>query len=348
WSTGSSVGAASAISVRKGGMGMTLPPSGGSSVGFSSVGSRFLSSSDSPKSTAFETIGVELWATAASGITTSHRPSAAHRLHANGERRRIGIVHLLRLWSSTDEKTPTLRRAAGALSGYTSPLLSMVSHDTKLEPPMRLQSAGSPGAGGEGGLLRLALLFRHPQAQDAAGPLEGDGTGGLHQRRQRLRAAREPLQDVDAEGPVLVEEIDPAHRLPLAQERETAVPALPAQLVERIAAEERADRRRQQRGRALAEEAGGDIAPFRPLAEPPQPEGLAALRRRRRLHLPGAGDVRLGGGGRLVLLLEEPQEFLGEGVAGRGGRILVITHGALLCGVGARTRVTARSGPQFF
>src|SRR6185295_7930946 len=95
WSTGSSVGAASAISVRKGGMGMTFPSSGGSSVGFSSVGSRFLSSSDSPKPTAFEAIGAELWAAAASGITASHRPSTTHRLHVKGERRRIGIVYLL-------------------------------------------------------------------------------------------------------------------------------------------------------------------------------------------------------------------------------------------------------------
>ena len=146
-------------------------------------------------------------------------------------------------------------------------------------------------------------------------------------------AAGQPLQDVDPLRPVLVEEVEPADRLALAQQGEAAALALPPQLEERIAPHERADRRGQQRRRVIAEEAGGRVAPVRPLAQPPEAERLVTVGQREGLDLPGAGDVRLGGGRRLVLLLEAIQELLGESVAGRGGaRIFRITHGGLLCG----------------
>src|SRR6185295_5758434 len=128
-----------------------------------------------------------------------------------------------------------------------------------------------------------------------------------------------------------------------------AVPALAAQFVEGVAAQKGPHRRRQHRRRALAEQPGRRVAPLRPLAQPPEAEGVPAVRHRRRLDLPGTGGVGLGGGGRFVFLLEPPQELLGEGVAERrSGTILGITHGGSpVRGWGPGTSDRS-SGPLFF
>src|SRR3954465_12261352 len=162
--------------------------------------------------------------------------------------------------------------------------------------------------------------------QDPAGMLQGERARRRQQLGEGLGAAGEALQDVDPEGPVLVEEVEPAHRLALAQQRETAVPALLAELVERLTPHERTDRGGDQRRGAVEEEGGGRVPILRALAQPPQGEGLAAVGRGRGLDPPGAGDVRLGGGGGLVLLPEAAEEPVLEGVGGEGGRIFGITH----------------------